>query len=101
MPVNVWHYTLKLGDIFHDDAMPFEQKRDEIVRRIKATTFWNPDNFELSDVMEGLEQADDVPEFDEAWADFYDYADRERIWVETSARSGRTDLRATTTEETP
>ena len=78
-----WRYTLRLADIFHDDDIPFERKRDEIVRRIKAEKFWSPDNFELSDVMEGLEQADDVPEFDEAWADFYDYAERERIWVET------------------
>jgi len=83
MPRNTWLYTLKLNDIFHNDDMPFEQKRDAIVRRIKAQKFWDPDNFELSDVMEGLEQADDVSEFDEAWGDFYDYADRERIWVET------------------
>jgi hypothetical protein len=74
-----WRHTLKLADIFHDDATPFEQKRDEIVRRIKAAEFYSPDNFKPSDVMEGLEQAEDIDDFDDAWADFYDYADRERI----------------------
>lgn len=83
MPVNVWRYTLKLVDVFHDDDMPFEEKRDEIVRRIKAAKFYDPAGWELGDVMDGLEQAEDVGEFDEAWADFYDWADRERVWVET------------------
>jgi hypothetical protein len=81
----IWHPTLRLGDIFHDDDMPFEAKRDEIVRRIKAQKFWNPDDFELSDTMEGLEEAEDANEFDEAWADFYDWADAHRVWVETFA----------------
>lgn len=78
-----WKHTLRLADVFNNEDMPFERKRDTIVRRIKKSKFWNPDDFELSDVMEGLEQAEDIAEFDEAWGDFYDYADRERIWVET------------------
>ena len=76
-----WNYTLNLKDFFHDEEMSFEQKRDEIVRRIKASKFWSDDKLVLSSIVDDLECASDVYEFDDPWNVFYDYADLERIWV--------------------
>lgn len=78
-----WDHTLKLKDIFHNDELPFEKKRDEIVRRIKSSKFYDKDNYDLWNVVDDLSRAKNVAEFDQDWDAFYDYADSARIWVET------------------
>lgn len=78
-----WKHTLKLADIFHDDNLPFEQMRDETVRRIKAAKFYDSDDYTLFSIVDELADTDDVPYFDDVWAMFYDWADGERVWVET------------------
>lgn len=85
MPINRWDHRLQLGDVFHNEDMPFEQRRDEIVRRIKAARFYRTDDRSLSldDIVDELADAEDYDEFDDAWDSFYDYADVHRIWVET------------------
>lgn len=78
-----WEYKLRLKDIWHDEDMPFEEKRDEIVRRINASRFWTEDDYHLTCAVDGLESAVDLDDFDDAWNDFYDWADDVRVWVET------------------
>lgn len=78
-----WDYTLRLGDMFHDENMSFEQRRDEIVRRIRASRFWDEDDGELVTTVSDLSAAWDVDEFDQFWDKFYDWADWNRVWVET------------------
>lgn len=78
-----WEYTLRLGDIFHNEDMSFEQKRDEIVRRIKAAGFWDEDDYDLGEAVELLAEAEDVRDFDVYWDQFYDWADDNRVWVDT------------------
>lgn len=87
MPVNVWHHTLRLGDIFHADDMSFDRKRDEIARRIRRASWFDEHDFTLDDAVAGIEGAEDVAEFDEYWAALYDWADMHRVWVETSTRA--------------
>lgn len=79
----IWNHTLQLADIFHDDDLTLEQKRDEIVRRIKASPFWDEDDTTLTDVVHLLELTDCVEEFDAVWDEFYDWADAARVWVAT------------------
>ena len=79
----VWLHTLKLGDIFHDENMSFPAKRDEIVDRIRKASFYDEDDSELNDLIWDLDTADDLEEFDFVWNHFYDWCDRERVWLET------------------
>lgn len=84
MPINRWDHKLQLGDVFHNEDMTFEQRRDEIVRRIKAAKFYDEDDHLLVDIVESLEcSGSDMGEFDYFWNEFYDYCDDRRIWVET------------------
>jgi hypothetical protein len=80
-----WRHTLELADIFHDDDLSFEQRRDEIVRRIKAAPFYDSGrcDFDLVDLVDQLEHAEEIEHFDDYWSDFYDYCDVNRIWVAT------------------
>lgn len=79
----VWLYTLRIKDVFYNEGMSFEEKRDEIVKRIKASDFWNSDDLVLVIIVDGLAGSEDTEEFDGWWSTFYDYADYYRVWVET------------------
>lgn len=83
MPVNRWNHRLHLGDIFHDETRTFEQRRDEIVRRIKAAPFYDEDDLTLWSLVDELADTLDGDDFDDAWGLFYDWCDGERVWVET------------------
>lgn len=85
MPVNVWNHRLDLRDVFHDESRSFEEKRDEIVRRIRAASWFRTSDRSLflDDIVDELADAQDGGEWDGPWDEFYDYADRERIWVAT------------------
>lgn len=78
-----WKRKLNLVDIFHNDDMLLEQKRDEIVRRVKAAPFWDEEDIELVEIIEEFEDVDTVGYFDAVWSAFYDWADVHRIWVAT------------------
>ena len=79
----VWHHKLQLKDIFRSGEMSFEEKRDEIVRRIKKASWYDENDFSILDPVEGLEFAQDFEEFDGWWNEFYDWADANRVWVAT------------------
>lgn len=83
-----WDHKLDLSDVFYDETRTFKQRRDEIVRRIKATAWFKAADaecdFTLTDTIEGLTEALDTDEFDAMWADFYDWCDDgKRVWVVT------------------
>lgn len=78
-----WDHTLKLADVFHNDALSFEQRRDKIVRRIRAAKFYDPESYALPDLVEELSETTDADDFDQAWDAFYDWADVHRVWVST------------------
>jgi hypothetical protein len=84
VPINVWQHKLQLGDVFHNDALTIAQKRDEIVHRIKVSNFYDEDHDgELVDIIDELSGIETVDEFDWVWDRFYDWADFNRVWVET------------------
>jgi len=80
-----WREVIHLGDVFHNDDMTFEQRRDAIVERIKSSHWYQQydGNQKLGFIMDDLEEAEDVDWFDEVWNDFYDIADQELIWIDT------------------
>lgn len=80
----LWNYTLHLSDIWNDDEMLFQSKRDEIVRRIKTSRFYDLEwTRELEDAVECLQDSCGPGEWDYAFEMFYDYADTHRVWVDT------------------
>lgn len=79
----IWKHTLKLRDVFHDETLTYEERRDEIIKRIKRSTFWDPESWTLADIVNELSECDSEWEFNDEWDRFYDHADEKRIWVET------------------
>jgi len=81
----VWDRTLNLRDVFHNDALTFEEKRDAIVQRLRNSGWLDGrDMFDdLVLAVEGLETAEDGNEFDEWFGIVYDHADYDRVWIAT------------------
>lgn len=80
----VWDYKLDLSDVFEDfETVGFEDSRDEVVRRIKTSEFYDADDGELVYLVGQLEDADDPDEFNYDWASMYDWADANRVWLNT------------------
>ena len=74
-----------VGDVFHADDLNFELKRDMIVQRIRATTWFKQyDEYdELPQLVEELADAEDTDAFDSVWDCIYDIADADRVWIAT------------------
>ena len=72
--------------MFHNDALTFEQKRDAIVARIRATTRFAGDDQgdELPHVRRGTGPTPrTLSSFDYVWDEIYDIADADRVWMRT------------------
>jgi hypothetical protein len=82
-----WTLTIRLGDVWKDPERDFEQRRDEIVRRIKDSRWFRADTTgELADVVDDLASAPEPWRFDIAWNHLYDLADDARVWVDIYSR---------------
>lgn len=81
----VWDGTLRLGDVFRNEAMTFEERRDAIVARIRATEWFKRyDEFDdLPQAVEELSEVTSTGDFDGVWDAIYDIADADRVWIET------------------
>lgn len=83
-----WKAKLRIGDVFHNDGLSFEQRRDAIVRRFRALLQAgdvSQDSFGLSisELVDELAETENPDEFDWVWDEIYDWADTERVWIET------------------
>lgn len=78
----VWLETIDLSKVWnHDDD--WKVVRDNIIPIIKKSQ-WFSDSFQVQDLVEELEEALNVQEFDSIFNDLYDEADADRVWIETS-----------------
>lgn len=79
-----WKHVIKVGHVFHDPELTFEERRNVIVAIIKVSRWYADDkNFELSDCVDELEQCRNIDEFDDAWGLLYDLADMDSVWIDT------------------
>lgn len=83
-----WKHHLRLGDVWRDEEMTLPTRGQVIVDRIRSQPFYKsvPDGDDLPQIVEELEDAaaeDDVRWFDLVWSAFYDWADDNRVWVDT------------------
>jgi hypothetical protein len=78
-----WLHKLQLADVFHNETYTREQRRDEIVKRIKAAPFYDEDDYDLFYIVDELADTDTAEWMDQVWDAFYDWADEHRVWVAT------------------
>ena len=80
-----WHFTVYLGDIWKVPGLSFEQQRDGVVERLRASGWIaqkGSDGGPLDRLVDELADAQDTAEFDDVWAEIYDYADVDRCWID-------------------
>lgn len=87
MPVNRWRYRVELGHVFRNEEMTFEERRDEIVRGIRESPWFNShsEGSWLHSLTEELSEVVDEPYFNHVWNCIYDQADIDRCWIETTS----------------
>lgn len=78
----IWAYTFDVSDLFHNEELTFEQRRDKVVGRLRASRFYSSYE-EFQELAFELENCSDADSFDEVWGWFYDEADTYRVWVKT------------------
>jgi hypothetical protein len=83
--VTAWKHRLRIADLWNDDDLPFTERRDGIVARIKRLPMYDPEGEEQDELwwlVDELGDVEDEDEFNVVWSAFYDWADVERVWVE-------------------
>jgi hypothetical protein len=86
MPTNVWLITIDLKDTWNSfQDVGLEASLEQIVTRIKGSGWREltpyPDTFD--DLISDLEASTTLGEFNAWWAEVYDLADSDRVWIET------------------
>lgn len=80
-----WLHHVDLSDVWSVDwdvgDTAFSEWLKNFVIRLRSYLCFNDMRF--VQIIEELEQATDLDEFDNAWGDLYDYADTKRIWIKT------------------
>ena len=83
----VWDRRINVADVFRNEDLTFEQRRDAIVARLRKSpwiTDRDQDGFDqLGDVVENLATAEGEEEFNGWWDELYDHADYDRVWIAT------------------
>lgn len=82
-----WKNKIYLSDIWKNEDLAFEQRRDAIVQRIKESRWYedrDTDGFDdLGMYVEDLAYSQDYDEFNDYWAAIYDEADRDHsCWID-------------------
>lgn len=83
--MNRWRERIELGNVFHDDSMEFNQRRDTIIDRIRKSRWFTSSSDEsfLTNIVDELANTQSEQEFNYVWNDVYDQADLDRVWIET------------------
>lgn len=83
----VWAHHLDVSDVFHNERLTFEERRDAIVKRLKASPWYTrADKAEFDgvyDTVHELAHAEDQTEFNGWWDELYDLADVDRVNIRT------------------
>jgi hypothetical protein len=79
----VWDRKIDLKGILHNDELTFEQRRDEVARRLRASGWLENRDDRLTWYVSELAGAVDATNFDLWFSGIYDIADEERVWIAT------------------
>lgn len=80
-----WQHTIKLTGIIHNDELTFIEKRDAIVKKLKASSWYrrSDEDDELRETVEELSETTTIFDFDLVWSAIYDMADADKVWIAT------------------
>ena len=81
-----WKHKVSVADVFHDEDLPFEKRRDGVVLalRMSPATSDGLEGEELIVLLEDLAETTNTVEFDSVWDDIYNLADGGKwMWIET------------------
>ena len=81
----IWDRKIQLGDVFHNEGMTFEQRRDAIATRLRGSKWYegSDEYAEIRTLVDDLTDALDADQFDAVWDAIYDEADYDRVWIGT------------------
>ncbi len=85
----IWAHRIDVSHVFHNEDMTFEQRRDAIVRILRASPWLREDTgnlmhlWTLQELVDELAETRDGDEFDGPWDALYDEADYDRVWIRT------------------
>ena len=78
----VWHSRIDVSAYFDPDV-DFEDAKRGIVATLKSSSWYTDDYTDLEDIVDHLEDAEDEEDFNYWWANLYDLADYDRVWIKT------------------
>lgn len=78
----IWAHRLDVSDVFHNEALTFEQRRGHIVAWRRASA-WRRDSEVVQELTYELARTQNGDEFDGPWDGLYDEADYDRVWIRT------------------
>jgi len=83
-----WIKTLNFSAWYHNDDIGIKQKANlakAALEKLAKTPGkqWG-DDFDLLDAIDQFAEAEDVESFDDGMRTLYDWADKERVWVNTT-----------------
>lgn len=86
-----WRFKIHLHDFFHTDNLTLSEITAKIVERVKDSNWYRvADEMDvkwyLDDILDHMVDAakdEEVDEWNYLWADFYDLADTDRVWIQT------------------
>lgn len=76
----IWKYTLNVADVWSNEGMTFQQRRDAIVRRLRKSP-WHRSSETVRDLTYELADSETPDEFNVPWDALYDEADYDRVWI--------------------
>ena len=82
----VWNSKLRLGPVFRDETLTFEELRDTVASRLRASTWFKSyDEYDdLPMLAEELADTEDRASLNAVLDEIYDIADADRVWIETT-----------------
>lgn len=84
----VWDETIDVSEVYRDESLTFEERRDRIVAILKRSRWYrNADPHRFDGVHEIIDDhlpyAETYAEFNGWWDELYDHADYDRVWIRT------------------
>lgn len=75
-----WKKHVDVSQWFHDDALSVADKAKAITDHLRPLI---GDDEDAAELLDELAHQDDADEFDYVWNDLYDWADANRVWINT------------------
>lgn len=80
-----WKETIDLIAIWKNEDLEFTDQRDQIVTKLKSSRWYKTRDTagfdERGEAVDNLAESENFDEFNDWWAQLYDYFDTDRVWI--------------------